>query len=249
MSVYAYIRVSTEMQTYAGQDHEILQYCKSHGINVDKWISESVSGTVAVEKRLLGRQIRKMRKGDLLICTELSRLGRNMLMIMGILNTCAAKGVAIHTIKDNFDLTDNINSKIIAFAFALAAEIERKLTPDSSAVLVPMPRSRQALLDNGFDQGKTIGRRIASALGIEYAEAIKHRGSKKQKLLGYRDRLRNTKDAFTLDEKHTETVRGKRVILYDDIITTGASAAVCVKLMREAGATGVDFVSFARTER
>ncbi|MBQ8696354.1 MAG: ComF family protein, partial [Clostridia bacterium] len=131
----------------------------------------------------------------------------------------------------------------------MAAEIERKLTPDSSAVLVPMPRSRQALLDNGFDQGKTIGRRIASALGIEYAEAIKHRGSKKQKLLGYRDRLRNAKDAFTLDEKHTETVRGKRVILYDDIITTGASAAVCVKLMREAGATGVDFVSFARTER
>lgn len=127
MSVYAYIRVSTEMQTYAGQEHEILQYCKSHGINVDKWISESVSGTVAVEKRLLGRQIRKMRKGDLLICTELSRLGRNMLMIMGILNTCAAKGVAIHTIKDNFDLTDNINSKIIAFAFALAAEIERNL--------------------------------------------------------------------------------------------------------------------------
>ena len=68
-----------------------------------------------------------MKKGDLLICTELSRLGRNMLMIMSILNLCCSKGVAIHTIKDNFDLADNINSKIIAFAFALAAEIERNL--------------------------------------------------------------------------------------------------------------------------
>ena len=68
-----------------------------------------------------------MQKGDLLICTELSRLGRNMLMIMSILNLCSSKGVAIHTIKDNFDLSDNINSKIIAFAFALAAEIERNL--------------------------------------------------------------------------------------------------------------------------
>ena len=63
----------------------------------------------------------------MLICTELSRLGRNMLMVMGILNICSSKGISIHTIKDNFDLSDSINSKIIAFAFALAAEIERNL--------------------------------------------------------------------------------------------------------------------------
>ena len=68
-----------------------------------------------------------MRKGDMLICTEISRLGRNMLMIMSILNLCADKGISIHSIKDNFDLSENINSKIIAFAFALAAEIERTL--------------------------------------------------------------------------------------------------------------------------
>ena len=127
MSVYAYIRVSTEMQNYSSQEYEIRKYCCSNGIKVDHWLSESVSGTVAVEKRTLGRTIRKMDKGDLLVCTELSRLGRNMLMIMGILNICASKGVSIHTIKDNFDLSDNINSKIIAFAFALAAEIERNL--------------------------------------------------------------------------------------------------------------------------
>lgn len=125
--VYAYIRVSTEMQTYSSQEFEIRKYCKSHNIVIDKWVSESVSGTKSFEKRTLGRMIRKMRNGDMLICTEISRLGRNMLMIMSILNICSSKGISIHSIKDNFDLSDNINSKIIAFAFALAAEIERIL--------------------------------------------------------------------------------------------------------------------------
>ena len=115
------------MQCHASQKHEITGYCKKRGLVVDKWISESVSGTVDVDKRMLGRIIHKMKKGDILVCTELSRLGRNMLMIMGILNQCSQKGISIYTIKDNFSLSDNINSKIVAFAFALAAEIERNL--------------------------------------------------------------------------------------------------------------------------
>ena len=127
MSVYAYIRVSTEMQTRQNQKFEIRAYCNRHGMSVREWVSESVSGTVTFEKRALGALIGRMGKGDMLICTELSRLGRNMLMIMSILNICASKGIAIHSIKDNFDLSDSINSKIIAFAFALAAEIERNL--------------------------------------------------------------------------------------------------------------------------
>ena len=125
--IYAYIRVSTEMQTYAGQQFEITEYCKRNGLSVDKWVTEHVSGTKAVEKRTLGRTCRRMKAGDLLLCTEISRLGRNMLMIMSILNYCSARGIRIHTIKDGFELSDNINSKIIAFAFALAAEIERNL--------------------------------------------------------------------------------------------------------------------------
>ena len=127
MSTYAYIRVSTEMQSYASQEYEIRRFCRNHRIVIDKWVSESISGTIEVEKRVLGKTIETMESGDLLICTELSRLGRNMLMIMGVLNQCSKKGVSIRTIKDNFMLSDSINSKIIAFAFALAAEIERNL--------------------------------------------------------------------------------------------------------------------------
>lgn len=151
MSVYAYIRVSTEMQTHENQEYEIRKYCSRHGIEVTHWVTESVSGTVAVEKRELGKTISSMSKGDILISTELSRLGRNMLMIMGILNVCSSKGIAIHTIKDNFDLSDSINSKIIAFAFALAAEIERNLISQ---------RTREALAlrkINGIKLGRPKG--------------------------------------------------------------------------------------------
>ncbi len=125
--IYAYIRVSTEMQNFENQQFEITNWCNSHNLSIDRWISESVSGTTAIDKRELGKTIRKMKQGDMLICTEISRLGRNMLMIMSILNSCVNKGISIRTIKDNFDLKDNINSKIIAFAFALASEIERNL--------------------------------------------------------------------------------------------------------------------------
>ncbi len=127
MGIYAYIRVSTEMQNCANQEFEIRKYCEKHGLSIDEFVTESISGTVSIEKRMLGKLLERMDKGDTLICTELSRLGRNMLMIMAVLNICSGKGISIHSIKDHFDLTDSINSKIIAFAFALAAEIERNL--------------------------------------------------------------------------------------------------------------------------
>lgn len=127
MVTYAYIRVSTAMQSYESQEYEIRKFCQTRHLTIDKWVTESISGTISVEKRTLGRLIRRMGNGDRLICTELSRLGRNMLMVMSVLNQCSAKGIHIYTIKDNFELSDSINSKIIAFAFALAAEIERNL--------------------------------------------------------------------------------------------------------------------------
>lgn len=136
--VYAYIRVSTAEQSGSSQEYEIRRWAEKQGLAIGRWEVESVSGTVPPAKRRLGRLIRRMKPDDLLVCTEISRLGRNMLMIMSILNDCSARGIRIHTIKDNFDLNNNINSKIIAFAFALAAEIERNLISQ---------RTKEALAD------------------------------------------------------------------------------------------------------
>lgn len=164
--IYAYIRVSTEMQNYASQEYEIRNYCLEKGIKVDKWVSESISGTVKVEKRTLGKIIRKMDRGDMLICTEISRLGRNMLMIMSILNTCSAKGVFIHSIKDNFDLSDNINSKIIAFAFALAAEIERNLISQRTKEALALKKAA------GIKLGRPVGSSRKKENAYKYWETI-----------------------------------------------------------------------------
>lgn len=94
---------------------------------VDKWIEETISGSKNVQDRKLGKLLKKMKKEDILICSELSRLGRNLLMIMGILNECMNRDIQVWTIKDNYRLGSDISSKVLAFAFGLSAEIERNL--------------------------------------------------------------------------------------------------------------------------
>lgn len=124
---YGYIRVSTDKQTVENKRFEIKRYCKKNGLKIDHWIEETISGTQDVNKRELGKLLKKMKKDDILICSELSRLGRNLLMIMGILNECMNRDIQVWTIKDNYRLGSDINSKVLAFAFGLSAEIERNL--------------------------------------------------------------------------------------------------------------------------
>ena len=125
--IYGYIRVSTDRQTVENQRFEINQFCEKQELVVNKWIEETISGTKEVQERQLGKLLKKMKKGDVLICSELSRLGRNLLMIMGVLNECMNRDIQVWTIKDNYRLGSDINSKVLAFAFGLSAEIERNL--------------------------------------------------------------------------------------------------------------------------
>ena len=96
-------------------------------MSIDGWIEETVSGTKNYDKRELGTLLNRVQKDDLIICSELSRLGRNLFMIMEILNQCMAKECRVWTIKDSYRLGEDIQSKVLAFAFGLSAEIERNL--------------------------------------------------------------------------------------------------------------------------
>ncbi|KGN80716.1 invertase [Porphyromonadaceae bacterium COT-184 OH4590] len=125
--IYVYIRVSSDKQTVENQRFEVENFCKKEALTIDEWINETISGTQKLEKRKLGKLLKRMKKGDILICSELSRLGRNLLMIMGILNECMNRDIQVWTIKDNYRLGSDINSKVLAFAFGLSAEIERNL--------------------------------------------------------------------------------------------------------------------------
>ena len=150
--VYGYLRVSTDNQTVENQRYEIEKFGESKGLKIDKYIEETISGGKAVNKRKLGRLLKVLKKGDILIASEISRLGRSLYMVMDILNLCMEKGVLILTIKDNFHLGDDIESKVLAFAFSLSAEIERKLISQ---------RTKEAL-ERIKKEGKKLGRPIGS---------------------------------------------------------------------------------------
>ncbi|WP_293969279.1 master DNA invertase Mpi family serine-type recombinase [uncultured Ruminococcus sp.] len=125
--IYGYIRVSSDKQTVENQRFEIKQFALKNDLRIDGWIEETISGTKNYDKRKLGKLLNKVKKDDVIICSELSRLGRNLFMIMEILNVCMTKECRVWTIKDNYRLGDDIQSKVLAFAFGLSAEIERNL--------------------------------------------------------------------------------------------------------------------------
>ena len=125
--IYAYIRVSTDKQTVENQRFEIQKFATTKELIIDRWVSETVSGTKAASDRKLGPLLKKMKKGDTLIISEISRLGRNLMQIMSILNLCMVRETMVLTVKEKYELGNNINSQILAFAFGLSAQIERDL--------------------------------------------------------------------------------------------------------------------------
>lgn len=125
--IYGYIRVSTDKQTVENQRFEISRYAKRHKLHIDRWIQETISGTVSPDKRNLGKLLHHVKPGDKIICSELSRLGRSMFMIMSILNRLMENDVAVHTVKEGYKLGQDLQSKVLAFAFSISAEIERNL--------------------------------------------------------------------------------------------------------------------------
>jgi len=149
---YGYIRVSSDKQTVENQRFEINKFAEANGFVVDGWIEETISGTKNYDKRKLGSLLDTVQKDDLIVCAELSRLGRNLFMIMEILNICMNKECKVWTIKDGYRLGDDIQSKVLAFAFGLSAEIERNLISQ---------RTREALArkkSEGVRLGRPIGR-------------------------------------------------------------------------------------------
>ena len=152
---YGYIRVSTDKQTVENQRYELNTFCQKLNIHMDGWIEETISGTKNFDKRKLGDLLKIVQKDDLIICAELSRLGRNLFMIMEILHICMNKECKVWTIKDNYRLGDDIQSKVLAFAFGLSAEIERNLISQ---------RTKEALarkVQEGIVLGRPKGRKTS----------------------------------------------------------------------------------------
>lgn len=146
--IYAYIRVSTDKQTTENQRFEILKFADEKRLVVDEWEEETISGMKPLEERKLGALIERMTKDDVLLVTEVSRLGRSLMEVMSILHICMEKQIRVFTAKERYELGNNINSKVLAFAFSLSAEIERSMISS---------RTKEALARKK-SEGKRLGR-------------------------------------------------------------------------------------------
>lgn len=154
MAVYAYLRVSTGKQDGENQRKGVDEFAKSRGFEITEYIDdEGVSGTKEPEKRELGKLMKKLKPGDVLIAGEISRLGRSLFMVMRILEYCMNNDVKVYTVKDDYELGDNIQSKVLAFAFGLSAEIEREMISRRTKEALAKKREEGVIL--GRPKGRT----------------------------------------------------------------------------------------------
>lgn len=148
MAVIGYIRVSSKKQTCTHQKHELTQFAAQQNITIDQWVEETISSRKPLSKRKLGKLLETLQPNDILLAAEISRLGRSLLEVMHILEVCLNKDCQVWTLKEHYRLGNDIQSKVMAFAFGISAEIERNL----------ISQRTKASLDNIRAAGKRLGR-------------------------------------------------------------------------------------------
>jgi DNA invertase Pin-like site-specific DNA recombinase len=125
--IIGYLRVSTADQDLDKNKSDILQLANEKKLGTVEWVKEKASGKVNWRKRKIAEVIENLKEGDTILVSELSRLGRSMLECMEILSIALEREINIYAVKGNWQLDQSIQSKIIAMAFSMAAEIERDL--------------------------------------------------------------------------------------------------------------------------
>ena len=153
----AYLRVSTAQQDVRSQRLAILEYARHHDVRIDKFIEATASGQASDKRRRLDELMHILQRGDRLVVSELSRLGRSLGQIVAILDALAKADVAFVALKENIraEGTRDIQTKVMTTLFALFAEVERDLISE---------RTREGLA-RARASGKKLGR-PKGALGV-----------------------------------------------------------------------------------
>lgn len=127
MTNYAYLRISTDAQDVENQKHGVMAYCLEKGFAPVVWVEDVVSGKVSWKQREIGKVIENAKEGDNLIVSEVSRIGRNTLTVLEVMEASRQKGIAIHIVKQNMIADNSTASHITITVLGMAAQIEREL--------------------------------------------------------------------------------------------------------------------------
>lgn len=163
MTIHAYVRVSTDKQETENQRGEIRRYIEEKKLaHVDEWHDINISSGKSTSDRKIEALILSIKEGDLLICTEMTRLGRSTAQLLNIVDNIIGRGGRIVFIKNNIDVDpttrDNITTKVMLTVFSLMAEVERDFIRQ---------RIKEALKTKK-DNGATLGRKKGAIVASKY---------------------------------------------------------------------------------
>ena len=147
--IYAYLRVSTEDQDENSQRRGVDEFASKNGMKIDEYvIDHGLSGAKEFKERNIGKLIKKLHKGDTVIASEISRIGRRLILVLDFIKICTERGINFFTVKDRYSIADTVQSKVILTVMGLCAEIERDLVRQ---------RTKEGLA-RAVAEGKTLGR-------------------------------------------------------------------------------------------
>lgn len=150
--IAAYLRVSTDKQDIANQRYLIEGYAEQKNLTIDKWVEESVSGRSRFRNRQIWELIEDLKKGDSLIVSKISRIGRNMFDLNGFFGDCIYRGIKVIAIRDNFILEDTLSCRIMANSMALVADAEVENIRQNTKMALARKKA----------EGQTLGRPVGS---------------------------------------------------------------------------------------
>ncbi len=200
MTNFAYLRVSSDNQDTKNQKFGLLEYCNNHNINPIKFVEDTSSGKISWRERAIGNILETSRSGDIIVVSEISRLGRSTLQVLEILEYAAKKEISVHIAKNHMIIDGSIQSTITATILGLAAQIEKefissrtkealaKRKSDGMKLGRPKGQANILKLDNYRDEilgylKKRINKRAISKL-IECSPSTLYEWLKRRKLSG-----------------------------------------------------------------
>ena len=123
------------------------------------------------------------------------------------------------------------------------------ISPEKEWIVTWIPRRKKTVRRIGHDQSKMIARCLAREYGLKFMRIFSNTGSRPQKMQNFDGRVQNAFSSYLVTRRGADKIRGKTLIIVDDLVTTGATFHVTLSLSKERGAKEVIPVTFAKTDR